>query len=425
MVTAALVHSAARFGLDRREATLLLLLLAAPASALWTSAGLETPLLLAFVTVLATNYNRLAAGDRRGVVVVSSLAGLAVLTRLDAVLFSGPVLVASLIRARASVRLAVVAIVVACVPVASWLAWAWSAYHAILPTSFYVKRPTFDGQILVANSRYMLEHLLISGVALSGIYVGVRLLAAPRPAATLLAEVRARWGIYAGLASVLAYGATMATSHMMFAFRHFVPYLPAAGLALAQLLRRTESEGAALTRRTPGLAVVAAVILAVHLSHALVLYSRSLQGLGTTSEYTAVGVADYMDTFVSAMRRNAEATRRHWERLNPGRPPRIWTFAAGVLPYVYRDAYVFEDLVSFRHRCTRDWKVYADYVHVFTRHGRLLQQLVRLEIEELRVVSRERFRFDGKDESMLVYYNPLARNSPIPSRVDQPCRSDS
>ena len=75
------------------------------------------------------------------------------------------------------------------------------------------------------------------------------------------------------------------------------------------------------------------------------------RALGTSGEYAAQGTAGYTRDFIPAMRRNAADVRAHWERLNKGRPPRIWTFAAGALPHEYSSAYIFEELVSFRHRC--------------------------------------------------------------------------
>ena len=95
----------------------------------------------------------------------------------------------------------------------------------------------------------------------------------------------------------------------------------------------------------------ALLILLVHALHAEAMYRRSLQGLGTFGEYGEQGVAGYARDYIPAMMKNAADVKAHWSTLNKGREPRIWTFAAGALPYAYREAYIYEALVSFRHRC--------------------------------------------------------------------------
>src|SRR5687768_9020889 len=80
------------YGVERRDAMPLAALLVAPSVILWTFAGLETPLLAAIVMAMAAIGTQTNAGDARRLPVLALLAGLAVLTRYDAVLFAGPVL---------------------------------------------------------------------------------------------------------------------------------------------------------------------------------------------------------------------------------------------------------------------------------------------------------------------------------------------
>jgi len=74
------------YGAERREAMPLAAVLVAPSVVLWTFAGLETPLLAAIVMVMAAVYAQMDAGNARRLPVLAALAGLAVLTRYDAVL---------------------------------------------------------------------------------------------------------------------------------------------------------------------------------------------------------------------------------------------------------------------------------------------------------------------------------------------------
>jgi arabinofuranosyltransferase len=431
VVAIAFSISLVHFGLFRREALPVVAVLVGPSIILWMFAGLETPLLLAIVTTMAAfdGSAQLKLRPTPHTSLLGGLAAAAVLTRYDAVLFAGPVFLAALMRTH-SWRVRMTAVAVAGLPVVAWLIYSWQRFDSILPTSFYIKTPSGAADVIFTNVRYMAVHLAITGIALMAAYALVRVLTSGRARATLIEEFRMRWGLHVGLMTVLAYGATMATVHMMFAFRHFVPYLGAAALALAHPARRA---GQGLP--TPALpwadAATAVVILLVHAFHAEALYHRSLQGLGTSGEYAAEGTAGYTRDFIPAMRRNATDTRAHWQRVNKGRPPRVWTFAAGALPHAYRDAYIFEELVSFRHYCpqrekserpdSREWRAHADYIHAFTRHGRLNRLLAPVRPRDVQLISEQSLHFNGQDEKLLVFYNAAPMPNILPPRIDEPC----
>ena len=421
------------FGVGRFEAIPLAAVLVAPSVILWTVAGLETPLLAAIVMAMAAIYTRGDGENGRRLPLLGALAGLAVVTRYDAVLFAGPVLLAALARPNQLLKTRLLAVALAGVPTSLWFAYAWLHFGAILPTSFYIKTPTAELDVVATNVQYMTEHLLLGGVGVMAVYVAARVAGGGREAAKTAEELRARWGLHAGLASVLVYGASMATVHMMFAFRHFVPYFGATALALA-LFARSADKGTASGGpfRTPYAAAAAAlIILVVHALHAEAMYRRSLQGLGTFGEYGEQGVAGYARDYVPAMMKNGAEVRKHWSTTGMGREPRIWTFAAGALPYAYREAYIFEALVSFRHYCPaevdgdrpdgRVWRAHADYIHAFTRHGRLPRLLAPVRAKDVKLISEQSIHFNGRDEKLLVYYNPKPLPNVLPPRIDAPC----
>src|SRR5688500_17956911 len=409
------------YGADRRAAMPLMAMLVAPNLILWTFAGLETPLLAAVVVAMTAMYTRVRGGnDDKWLPALAVFAGLAVVTRYDAVLFAGPVLLAAALRGTRPWRSIVIAGACAALPVAAWFAYSWVHFHAILPTSFYIKTPTAALEVMAVNVRYMVEHLLIGGAGVMALYAAVQLVAAGPVRTTLAKELRARWGRHVGLLAVLAYGATMATVHMMFAFRHFAPYIGATAVALAHLGGHADERA---THRVTGrgaytAAAAALVILLVHAWHAESLYRRSLQGIGSVGEYSEQGAAGYMRDYIPAMMRNAADVRTHWASLGRAdREPRIWTFAAGALPYAYREAYIYEALVSYRHQCPADeadgtrpdgrvWRAHADYIHAFTRHGSLPRLLAPVRNRQVKLISEQPIHFNGRDEKLLVYYNP-------------------
>ena len=410
--------------------------LVAPSVILWTFAGLETPILAAIVSLMAAIYTQRNGERPWRLPLLGALAGLSVLTRYDAVLFAGPVLLAALARPNQSWKARLLAVVLAGVPVSLWLAYAWLHFGAVLPTSFYIKTPTAELDVVAINVRYIAEHLILSGVGAMAVYVVARV-ASGRRAGTTADELGARWGLHAGLVCVLIYGASMATVHMMFAFRHFVPYLGATALALALVSRRagdpTTARGSLRVSYAAG--AVALLILSVHAFHAEAMYRRSLQGLGTFGEYDRQGVAGYARDYIPAMMRNAADVKAHWSSVGRGREPRIWTFAAGALPYAYREAYIFEELVSFRHHCPvqadgsrpdgRVWRAHADYIHAFTRHGRLPRLLAPVRARDVTLISEQAIHFNGRDERLLVYYNPAPLPNIVPPQIDAPCLGTS
>jgi hypothetical protein len=319
------------------------------------------------------------------------------------------------------------------VPPSLWFAYAWLHYGSVLPTSFYIKTPTAAFDVVAANVRYMAEHLAIGGMGVMAVYVLAQVVGTGRTGTAIAGELRARWGLHAGLMAVLVYGASMATVHMMFAFRHFAPYFGAMALALADVARRADggAAGRASSRVWYAAGAAALLILFVHALHAEAMYHRSLQGLGTFGEYGDQGAAGYSRDYIPAMMKNAADVRAHWSTLNKGRVPRIWTFAAGALPYAYREAYIYEALVSFRHRCPagdghgrpdgRVWRANADYIHAFTRHGSLPRLLAPVRTRQIKLISEQPIHFNGRDERLLVYYNPAPLLNTLPPRIDDSC----
>jgi hypothetical protein len=418
-------------GPGRQETMPLTAVIVAPSLIMWTFAGLETPLLAAIVAGMAALSTRPHI-DRRSLLLVGCLAGAAVVTRYDAVLFAGPVLLAAMLQVRAW-RDRVFAAGLAAVLPTFWFLYAWYAFDTVMPTSFYVKTPTAARDVLLTNVRYMAEHMVITGVGIMAAYAIVQIMSLERPVYAALAEIRRRWGLHLGLFMVVAYGATMATVHMMFAFRHFIPYIGAAAVSLALLARVADDAAAPRPSFVRGpfvAAATAALILAVHVLQADALHRRSLQGLGTFGEYDRQGMAGYTTDYIPAMERNAADVKAHWSTLKRNRPPRVWTFAAGALPYTLREAYIYEQLVSFRRRCpigaadrpdARLWRAHADYIHAFTRHGSLPRLLSPVRARQVTLISEHTIHFNGQDEKLLVYYNPSPQPRLIPPTINEPC----
>jgi hypothetical protein len=124
------------------------------------------------------------------------------------------------------------------------------------------------------------------------------------------------------------------------------------------------------------------------------------------------------------LKQEAFDIEEHWEMIlgDSDHRPRIITYAAGILPYTYRETYIYEKLVSYRH-CHQRYQqgLNADYIHILApRHGLVDQQLPRSE-DSYDLVSSYEMVFDGSMQKFLVYYNPKPEAHNLSARINEPC----
>jgi hypothetical protein len=128
---------------------------------------------------------------------------------------------------------------------------------------------------------------------------------------------------------------------------------------------------------------------------------------------------------MQTLKQEAFDIEQHWDGINgeQNRRPRIITYAAGMLPYTFRDSYIYEQLVSYRHCFQRhNQALFADYIHIMApRHGSVDQQLPMPEDNYSLISSYEMF-FDGSQQQFLVYFNPEPENHNLSARIYEPCQ---
>jgi hypothetical protein len=403
-----------------------MLLLASHPLLLWTFGGLETPLLTALVTAMALGASSNQERSARRVAWIVLLGGLAFLTRHDSALFTAPVLFFVLRQARLRGGRVLVALGPLVLP-AAWLIAAATYYGDPLPTSFHVKTPSGEPDILLRNGLYVLQYMVILGVVPFALLV-ISVAELRRRAGSALREQVARSaGLHLGLALALAYALTTAMSHMMWSFRVFTPFIPAVAILAADLMERVAArmpDGRMTARVDRPVALLVAMMIALQGLEFHAAYRYSVDGMTVMSgEYFREGAATYSDSFLPTLAMAATDIRRDWEGrpASADRAPRVRTFAAGLMPYQLREAYIYEDLVSYRRECRYDWGLSADYLHIVApRHGETASQLPRPEAS-YELVSRRRIVFNGVPEDFLVFYNPEPQPNRLPPRVDGPC----
>jgi arabinofuranosyltransferase len=240
-------------GASRPLALLAMILLGANDSfSAWATGGLETSLQTGLVTwCLALAVGELAAAAPRAsrLLIVSALAGLALLTRLDSALLIAPTLIVLATRRPTAIPALVLP---AAAILAPWLIWKAGFYGGLLPNTFRSKIGTHAS---LARGLFYLYQFVSSywlpGVLALMLWVRRDLLAAGGRAGRVMLATLALW-----LAYLVAIGGDFME------FRMLVPALPIASWLLAVTIAAVEA------RARLG-ALVTALVLAGSAQHAI------------------------------------------------------------------------------------------------------------------------------------------------------------
>jgi hypothetical protein len=404
----------------------LILILMPPAILLWTFGGLETPILLFLATTAVLLADREPPLSLRLLCVITLLAALAFLTRYDSVLFFMPVVLYAASKAR-KVKNIVVALVAGAILPVAWFAVSILYYGDLLPTSFYVKTPNGNLGNVALNGIYIASYLLFVGVVPTLFLAFVLPRSRASALQTWFASFKGLWWLYLGLFLELVYGLTIATVHMMFSFRFFVPYLPSAAIIVVDFVRRATEKreenkpSFRIAYLLPAFLVCLALFQVYQIAYT---YEHSINGIALVGEYRSLGIRDYRQ-FMQILKQEAFDIEKHWDVTlgKSGQRPRIITYAAGMLPYTYRDSYIYEKLVSYRHCFERhDQGLYADYLHILApRQGTIDEQLPNPE-DQYSLISSYQMSFDGSQQEFLVFYNPKPRNNNLTATINGPCQ---
>lgn len=321
--------------------------LGSPFLVLWAGGGLETPILVALLTVFAAILFRVA---RRGAVetvdflAAGTLAGLAFLTRFDSIILTLPPMLAVALVFLRRPALWLGAGVAAAIA-GSWLGFSYLYYGDILPTSAYVKLSARATET-VDNIAALVNALLVSGGLVWAI-------AAFRPVPkerTVLSQAIGRGAAISGI-GFACYAYASAGVHMMFAFRFFVPVLMVAAMVLAA---RVQHMGRGLA---PMLAMQAALQIGVagwiHTTGMNVYFINDFGSLGPPFQEYRRTTPEAYGRMMAVLKQDAADLNAHWAGQGRDETPRIYLYTGG-MGYWLPEFYVFETLASYRHHCERN-----------------------------------------------------------------------
>lgn len=388
---------------------------------LWTVGGLETPYLLAAVTMVAALYVRITQADSKTCVWwISVFSAAALLLRLDSCLFLAPIWVSLMLRQR---RSSLAPALLTFGLVASWHVFASYYFHDVLPTSFYVKlfetrRPVSD------NAAYSLQFVLLSGAAL----LALMALSSWQFKLTWRDNTRGIHGqgaLWSGWALLFAYSLTHSSQHMFFGFRSFVPYLPVLFLLLAGWNALT---GWRLAMCIGAIAAFQFVLAGQMFRRGMSPTLSMLLNDEHTEEYDDVSLLEYID-FIRALERSAQPVRDHWQRRATDVPkPRLAVYTGGMPPIRLPEFFVTEELVSYRKRCTPNYfgqAHYAQILRIADKNEARRVMFNELTIERTgrppEIVSREVFFFNGNPFVAEILFNANPLPLTLSRYVGDPC----
>jgi hypothetical protein len=399
------------WGRSAMTAWFLALTLACPFLVLWAVGGMETPILICACTAMA--FLSLDADKARNAAGIVALGALAVLVRYDAVLFAAPLALYAAWRHRGDTRVRATAVAGAAV-VAGWIAFTLVRFGDLLPTSFYVKAARAPAVEELGNGLVYVA----SFVCLTWIWIAAVMKRRPGHTAQRM--------LWLGLALTFAYGIFASTKHMMYGYRLLVPYLPALAVALLAARSPPSRSGTLVAVLLGWQAALAAFVYHGSQNPSLALLVEGTSDVDERFEFSHLG-ARHTGTFLALARPQAEAIRAHWKSTGATRPPRVVVSTGGALPYHLPEAYVLEQLVSYRHRCKPPLEPLADYAQVIyaapTAHE-VARERSRTGRE---VVARFTLEADGLRQSPMplaveIWYRPNDMANPIPSTVHAPCK---
>lgn len=402
------------------------IVITSPFLVLWAIGGLETLILTSLLFFASALFISTRTNSSISKLAGISLAcGLAFLTRYDSILFTAPLILSLFATNTSFSRRSLIIIASLFIPIL-WLSFAQTYYGEILPTSFFVKTPGESLQSIVRGVITGIDFLLFSGACFLGLAVFI---VARQFLKSIILENFRTPLILGFTLYFLIYGSLSGAHHMMFSYRLFVPALPILVLLTADICRdfqgRRPAEGSNLNDALRNLSL--AVVVLNFTNFVVILFGTIHPA--RLGEYQNLNVREYNEQFMNFIPEAAKAIQSDWSQRNLNRPPRIYTFVGGLLPYKIPEAYIVEQLVSYRHNCRpKDPAKMLDYVHLFKSINDFDRVVQELEADHFELLWKQDSNFPGCYECGVRWMVFKRKNSapppdPIayPSKTKGPC----
>ena len=223
---------------------------------------------------------------------------------------------------------------------------------------------------------------------------------------------------------MLAYGLSVAgTTHMMFSFRFFVPYIPALTIIIADLFYIQKEEGSddiKINKSNKWFVTSLMITIIFQAIQAGYTYQYSVNGIALNGELRKYSIKEN-NNFMKIAKDFSFVIKNHWNSLpvSKSRQPRIYTFGEGILPYTYMEAYFSGVLISHRHNCSLMLdRPMVDYMLLY-KPGFSDKDKTDENTQIIKVVP---FAFNGADGSVVLYFNENPCENYLPEKINDPCK---
>ncbi len=409
---------------DLRLAAVILILLC-PQILIWTFGGLETIYLQFFVTLAVLQVVRYQREKTRNLTLIFILIGICFLLRYDSSVFFFPIIIWLFFHSEKK-RFFKGSVIGSVIPL-SWLLVSYLYYGDIFPTSFYHKMPGIAREEFQVNYIYIRNYLVVLLVIPFALIVLLQLFLTKNNLKAFWLHFFQRCWLYFSIALFIIYGFTMATTHMMFSIRFLVPYIPVIIFLLLDLYRGA-GETNFLSKSASKVSIIihtsfitSCLFAQCYLIH--YTYCHSINGMNAYGEYRKLNIDKYQD-FMNILATQAMEAKIHWKEQSGKmrKTPRIHTYAGGLVSYLNMDAYIYDALVSYRHKYSEKdfftWRGCADYVLIATPiQGKVEQQLGELRHNCI-LLSSYKLSFNGRETFFQLYHNPAPAPHPLKPKVN-------
>ena len=368
--------------------------LTSPFVMMWTLGGLETSILFCLISLMLYFHH---FRNRHTTNLIAFLAGIALITRLDSLLFSGPLILYLFFQLELIKKRTLLILIYIAFPLA-WFTFSLYYYGDLLPSSFYSKATI---TISTGSIYYFFQGLILSGILIMYL-VGIFNFGKSR----ISKKIRKDWPLYFSVFLISIYSIMNIRVHMMFGYRLIIPYLPLFIHLTAIIL-----DIRFITPKNLQKSFVKYVLIALFLFNGYQIYyvyNFALNGLSLVGEYQKMGIYDYQNNFLEIMKQESINLSHHINKTQKfqNHKPSLMTYAEGYIPFSLSDIHVYGSLVSFGLHNGTEQLSKADYIHILTpRHGSISEQLGDLE-NGLILISDISAIFDGNQENFHIYYNP-------------------
>lgn len=304
---------------------------------LWIVGGLETSLLIFLVSLSTFVFLKENIQQTKTLIKLGLLFGLIFITRFDAAIFMLPISLYIVWNNKNLYKNLFTFVMLPIVIIGLWFIFSKFYYGHFLPTSFFQKTPALS----VINFITTIRGLFWTAILPVFVYIIFT-----KKNKDIVTDKNIT--VFISLIFVVLYLFTMASKHMMFSFRAFIPYLPISFILLI-LMKQDISK------------VIIGLLFIFQTSQLYITYTYGINYpisevitkkiLPESSQkyfyhrYALLNVPNYI-VFMKTLEKQGELITLDWEQNNTHEKAVVFTYAEGIASYAARDLFFTGALVT-------------------------------------------------------------------------------